>query len=175
MHIHVICKSVAGGHPEWHLQQDVFEVIEQAVWDAGIFFPDCTYLTVSCNKWFKDQPERPSGRLVGEARRIAREKAVSFFLRLYECDIPKVAIENPVGILSTRVRRPDQIIQPWQYGHGETKKTCLWLKGLPKLKPTNIVEGREGRIHKMSPSDNRSKERSKTYTGIAEAMAQQWF
>jgi hypothetical protein len=93
---------------------------------------------------------------------------------LLDCDIGHIALENPVSIISSQIRKPDQIIQPWQFGHGETKATCLWLKNLPKLKATNIVEGRSDRIHKMPPGPNRWKERSRTYQGIANAMAQQW-
>ena len=101
-------------------------------------------------------------------------EALDFVKKLLYYHIAKIALENPISIISSAIRKPDQIIQPWQFGHGETKATCLWLKGLPKLKPTNIVEGRESRIHKMSPGPNRSKERSKTYKGIADAMAEQW-
>jgi hypothetical protein len=99
---------------------------------------------------------------------------LNFVRRLMDCSVPKIAIENPISIISSRIRKPDQIIQPWMFGHGETKATCLWLKGLPKLTPTNIVEGRDDRIHKMPPSENRWRERSRTYTGIAQAMADQW-
>ena len=103
-----------------------------------------------------------------------QQEALEFVRLLLEADIPKIALENPISIISSKIRKPDQIIQPWQFGHGETKATCLWLKGLPKLVPTNIVEGREQRIHKMPPSPTRWKERSRTYQGIADAMAQQW-
>ena len=103
-----------------------------------------------------------------------QQEALDFVRLLLEADIPKIALENPISIVSSKIRKPDQIIQPWQFGHGETKATCLWLKGLPKLVPTNIVEGREQRIHKMPPSPTRWKERSRTYQGIADAMAQQW-
>lgn len=164
----------SGGHPEWHLQMDVFEAISLKKWELGIFFPDCTYLTVSANKWYKDQPARKSGALVGAARQEARERAIDFFMRLYTCGIPRVALENPIGVMSTVFRKPDQVLQPWMFGHGETKATCLWLKGLPKLKPTAVVEGREQRMHYLSPSIDRAKLRSKTYRGIAEAMAAQW-
>jgi len=164
----------SGGKPEWHLQMDVFKAIELKPWDLAIFHPDCTYLTISANKWYKDQPKRKSGVLVGAERRQAREEAVLFFMRLINCDIPRIAVENPVGIMSTRYRKPDQIIHPWQYGHGETKATCLWLKGLPKLVPTNIVEGREQRLHKLPNTPDRAKLRSKTYSGWAAAMATQW-
>lgn len=168
-------KPCSGGRTEWHIQGDVFETIKSKQWDAGIFFPDCTYLTVSANKWYKDQPERKSGTLVGQARRDAREKAIEFFINLYNCGIPKIAIENPIGVMSSRFRKPDQVLQPWMFGHGETKATCLWLKNLPLLKPTNIVNGREQKLHLLPPSKNRAELRSKTYKGIAEAMANQWF
>ena len=167
-------KPPSGGHPEWHLQMDVFEAIDLIKPDMGIFFPDCTYLTVSANKWYKDQPPRKSGVLVGEARRQAREKAVKFFMRLVGADIPKIAIENPIGVMSTRYRKPDQVLQPWMFGHGETKATCLWLKNLPIIKPTDIVGGREQRLHRLSNTKDRATIRSKTFKGIAEALAAQW-
>jgi hypothetical protein len=167
-------QECSGGHPEWHIQGDVIEAIEQGGWDMGIFFPTCTYLTVSANKWYADQPERKSGALVGQARRDAREEAIYFFMRLMTCNIPKIAIENPIGVMSSRYRKPDQVLQPWMFGHPETKATCLWLKNLPKLTPTDIVEGREQRLHYLSPSKDRAKLRSKTYQGIATAMASQW-
>lgn len=163
----------SGGHPEWHYQCDIFDIIMDG-WDALIGFPPCTYLTVSANKWYKDQPARKSGTLVGADRRQARIEAVSFFKRLYYSGIPKIALENPIGIMSTELRKPDQVIQPWQFGHGETKATCLWLQGLPILTPTNVVEGREQRIWALSPSKDRHILRSKTFPGIAQAMAEQW-
>ena len=168
-------QECSGGHPEWHLQMDVFEAIKLKKWDAGIFFPDCTYLTVSANKWYKDQPKRKSGTLVGAERREAREKAIEFFMNLYNCEIPLVSIENPIGVMSSRFRKPNQVLQPWMFGHGETKATCLWLKGLPKLTPTNIVEGRHQRMHLLPKTKDRAKLRSKTYNGIAQAMSTQWF
>ena len=167
-------QECSGGRPDLHLQMDEFEAIELKDWDMGIFFPDCTYLTVSANKWYKDQPTRKSGTLVGAARRTAREEAIKFFMALYDNPIPKVAIENPIGVMSTRFRKPDQVLQPWMFGHGETKATCLWLRGLPKLEPTNIVSGREQRLHCLPKSPERAKLRSKTYPGIAKAMAKQW-
>jgi len=167
-------KPCSGGHPEWHLQMDVFEAIKLKDWDMGVFFPDCTYLTISANKWYKDQPERKSGTLVGQARREAREKAIIFFMSLHNSGIPKIAIENPIGVMSTRFRKPDQVLQPWMFGHGETKATCLWLVGLPKLKATDIVDGRDQRLHKLSPTKDRAELRSKTFPGIAKAMASQW-
>jgi len=167
-------QDCSGGHPEWHLKMDVFQAIEMKSWDIGIFFPDCTYLTVSANKWYKDQPPRQSGVLVGAERREAREKAIIFFMKLYNCKIPKVAIENPIGVMSSRFRKPDQVLQPWMFGHGETKGTCLWLKNLPKIEPTNIVDGRIQRIHLLPKTKDRAKIRSKTFPGIAKAMATQW-
>jgi hypothetical protein len=145
-----------------HYQGDVRDVLDYP-WDLMIAHPPCTHLSVSGARHFK--AKRLDGR---------QQSAVSFFLALSKADIPKIAIENPVCIMSSLWRKPDQTIQPWQYGHGETKATCLWLKGLPTLEPTNIVEGREARIHKMPPGPNRWKERSKTFTGIANAMAEQW-
>ena len=164
----------SGGKPEWHLQMDCFEAIKLKNWDLMIAHPVCTYLTISANKWYKDQPKRKSGALVGAERRQAREEAVEFFMRLYNSDVKHIAVENPVGIMSTRFRKPDQTIQPWMFGHGETKATCLWLKGLPKLTPTNIVEGRHQRLHELPPTKDRAKLRSKTYSGIAKALATQY-
>lgn len=167
-------QKCSGGHPEWHLQMDVFEAIKLQTWNMAIFFPTCTYLTISANKWYKDQPPLKSGALVGEERRRARIEAIDFFMKLYNCGIQKIAIENPIGVMSTEFRKPDQVLQPWMFGHGETKATCLWLKNLPKLKPTNIVSGREQRLHFLSKTPDRAKLRSKTYPGIAKAMAIQW-
>lgn len=159
----------SGGHPEWHLQQDVVPLLYKD-WDMIIAFPPCTYLTVAGNRWFDVEKYGEKAKNRWENRK----KAMDFFMLFANSDCPKVAIENPVGIMSTHWRKPDQIIQPWQYGHGETKATCLWLKGLPKLKPTNIVNGREQRIWKMPPGKDRAKMRSKTFPGIAKAMASQW-
>lgn len=128
-----------------------------------ITFPPCTDLSVSGAKWFAEK--RADGR---------QQKSIEFFMQFTNLKCLLVAIENPIGIMSTLYRKPDQIIQPWQFGHGETKATCLWLKGLPKLQSTNIVEGREARIHRMPPGPERAKERSKTFSGIASAMADQW-
>ena len=168
-------QECSGGHPEWHLQMDVFEAIKLKNWDAAIFFPTCTYLTISANKWYKDQPPRKSGTLVGEERRKARIEAIKFFMDLYNCGIPKIAIENPIGVMSSEFRKPDQVLQPWMFGHGETKATCLWLQNLPKLNPTDIDEGREQRLHYLPKTKDRAKLRSKTYPGIAKAIAMQWF
>ena len=166
-------QECSGGHPEWHIQGDVLEVINQG-WDLMIAHPPCTYLTVSANKWYKDQPPRKSGVLVGAERRKAREEAFEFFMKFINSDISRVAVENPIGVVSSLYRKPDQTLQPWQFGHGETKATCLWLKNLPILKPTNVVDGREQRLHKLSPGPDREKQRSKTFPGIAKAMAEQW-
>lgn len=150
-----------GGHPEWHFQEDILKVLEHEKFDIGIFHPPCTHLAVSGARWFKDKQKEQA-------------EAIDFFMQLINAEIPKIAVENPISIMSTKYRKPDQIIQPWQFGHGETKATCLWLKNLPKLKPTNIVSGRENRIHKMPPSADRWKKRSETYLGIAKALAIQW-
>ena len=163
----------SGGHPEWHIQDDVLKHLNNG-WDMMIAHPPCTYLTISANKWYKDQPPRKSGTLVGAARREAREEAVEFFMQLMTADIERIAVENPIGVMSTRYRKPDQVIQPWQYGHGETKATCLWLKNLPVLQPTNVVDGREQRMHRLPNTPERAKLRSKTFPGIAEAFADQW-
>ncbi len=156
------CDLLPTESPGAHYQGDVFDIIADG-WDVLIAHPPCTHLAVSGARWFKEK--RADGR---------QQSGIEFFLLLAHADIPKIAIENPIGIMSTQYRKPDQIIQPWQYGHGETKATCLWLKGLPLLKPTDIVEGRENRIWKMTPSEDRSRLRSITYQGIADAMADQW-
>lgn len=145
---------------KYHLQRDVREVLS-FVWDLMIAHPPCTYLAVSGARWFSK-------------RKREQKKALDFVEILMDAPIDKICIENPISVISTNIRKPDQIIQPWMFGHGETKSTCLWLKNLPKLKPTNIVEGREGRVWKESPSLDRWKNRSRTYLGIAEAMANQW-
>lgn len=132
-------------------------------WDLAIFHPPCTHLSVSGARHF--EAKRMDGR---------QQEAVSFFMRLARAPIPRIAIENPVCIMSSMWRKPDQVIQPWQFGHGETKATCLWLKGLPLLQPSDIVSGRENRIHRMPPSADRWKLRSATFAGIAQAMADQW-
>ncbi len=152
----------SGNHPEWHIQADISTILNEN-WDMIVAFPPCTHLASSGARWFEQK--RKDG---------SQQSAIEFFMKFTNLECPKVAIENPVGIMSSHYRKPDQIIQPWQFGHGETKATCLWLKGLPKLIPENIVNGREQKIWKMSPSKNRSKLRSKTYSGIAKAMANQW-
>lgn len=168
------CDLLPTESPGPHYHGDVFDAIAMGGWDLAIFHPPCTYLTVSANRWFKDQPDRISGTLVGEARREARREAIEFFMRLWNCDIPKIAIENPIGVMSSAFRKPDQVLQPWMFGHGETKATCLWLRGIPALTPTQIAEGREQRIFLLPKTKDRWKIRSTTYKGIAQAMASQW-
>lgn len=153
----------------YHIQGDLFEVINDG-WDMALFFPPCTYLCSSGLHWNKRRPERAK----------LTEEAVEFVKRLYNCNIPKIAIENPIGCLSTRLRKPDQIIQPWQFGEDASKATCLWLRGLPALKETNVIKKKrysnqtESGQNKLPPSPDRWKIRSKTYQGIADAMASQW-
>jgi site-specific DNA-cytosine methylase len=159
-HDAVSCDLLPTDVPGPHYQGDVMDIIGDG-WDMMIAHPPCTHLAVSGARWFKDK----------QAEQL---EALEFVKVLLGADIPCIALENPVSIISSRIRKPDQVIQPWQFGHGETKATCLWLKGLPKLKPTNIVEGREQRVHKMPPGPNRWKERSRTFEGIAAAMADQW-
>ena len=165
--------QTADDSSNFHFQGDCLDVFS-AGWDLIIAHPPCTYLTVSANKWLKDQPERLSGALVGEARREARREAIAFFLAMMNAPAPMICVENPIGCMSSIFRKPDQVIQPWQFGHGETKATCLWLKGLQRLRPTEISEQREQRMHKLPPSADRWKLRSVTYSGIANAMASQW-
>lgn len=170
----------SGGHPEWHLQCDALELLKMR-WDMIIAHPPCTYLTNAENKWFKAEfkerfPDREQ----------KREDAVSFFMAFWNADCPRVAIENPQGIMSSRFRKPDQYIEPYMFGDSEKKKTGLWLRGLPALAPTNVVEpiiiecasgAREPRWHMETmhlPPKERSKARSKTFPGIAQAMAEQW-
>lgn len=143
-----------------HIQGDVRDILGDN-WDLAIFHPPCTHLAVSGARWFKDKVKEQA-------------EALEFVRLLLSAPIPRIALENPVSIISTHIRKPDQIIQPWQFGHGEVKTTCLWLKNLPLLRPTNIVNGREQKIWKMPDSKGRWKRRSKTFEGIAKAMAQQW-
>ena len=145
---------------EHHIQRDVRQILNEN-WELAVFHPPCTHLAVSGARWFKDkQPEQKA--------------ALAFVRTLLEAPIAQIALENPISIISSRIRKPDQIIQPYQFGHGETKATCLWLKNLPKLTTTNLVPGREAAIHRMAPSPDRWKNRSRTYPGIAQAMAEQW-
>ena len=143
-----------------HLQGDVEQFLDYG-WDLMIAHPPCTHLAVSGARWFKNKQKE-------------QKEALDFVRLLLEAPIDKIALENPISVISTKIRKPDQIIQPWMFGHGETKATCFWLKNLPKLQPTKIVEGRENRVHKMPPSKDRWKKRSVTYAGIATAMAEQW-
>lgn len=164
---------IAAGHDAWsvdllpserpgpHLQMDAVEAAYQHPYDLMIAHPPCTYLAVSGARWFK-------------GRERQQEKALYFVKELLSVPIPRIALENPISVISTRIRKPDQIVQPWMFGHGEVKATCLWLKNLPKLTPTNIVEGRTPRVHHASPSPDRWKERSRTLPGLAAAMAEQW-
>lgn len=156
------CDLLPTESPGPHYQGDVFDVIEDG-WDLMIAHPPCTDLAVSGARHFA--AKRADGR---------QDAALNFVRVLMDAKMPRIAVENPISIISSRIRKPEQIIHPWQFGHGETKATCLWLKGLPKLIPTNVVAGREARIHRMPPSPDRWKLRSKTYQGIADAMAEQW-
>lgn len=160
----------SGGHPEWHRQEDVVRLLDED-WDAIIAFPPCTHLAVSGAAWFEQK--RKDGR---------QKQGVDFFMEFTKTRCPKVAIENPVGIMSSLYRKPNQIIQPWMFGHPEQKATCLWLTGLPNLIPTDDVRkemeklpiNQRQRLHYLPPSKDRAKIRSKTFNGIAEAMASQW-
>lgn len=143
-----------------HIQVDVLTILQDE-WDLMIAHPPCTYLAVSGARWFKD-------------RQLEQLLALNFVESLFNAPIPKICIENPISIISTKFRKPDQIVQPWWFGHGEVKATCLWLKNLSLLKPTNIVKGREPRVHYESPNVDRWKNRSRTLNGIANAMANQW-
>lgn len=155
------CDILPSERPGNHYQSDIRTVLNCFKWDLMIAFPPCTRLCVSGARWFSLYPEE-------------QEAAAGFFLRLANAKVKKIAIENPVGIMSNWYRKPDQIIQPWQFGHGETKATCLWLKNLPPLTPTNVVDGRKPVVHYASPGPDRWKIRSRTYQGIAKAMAEQW-
>jgi hypothetical protein len=175
----------SGGHPEWHIHGDALNALRGETiqtmdgeihvigkWDMLIAHPPCTHLAVSGARWFTE----------GIKPLSLRNEAADFFLKFAKANIPKIAVENPVGVMSTIYRKPDQIIHPWQYGHPEEKTTCLWLKGLPKLTPTNnvreemmkLTKKERERIYYMSPGPERAKERSKTFPGIARAMAEQW-
>lgn len=145
---------------QFHYLGDVRDILDKG-WDLMIAHPPCTHLAVSGARWFKDKKKE-------------QKEALDFVKLLMEARIEKICIENPISIISSHIRKPDQIIQPWMFGHGETKATCLWLKNLPPLIPTLVVEGREPKVHHMSPGPNRWKERSRTYQGIANAMAEQW-
>ena len=172
----------SGGHPEWHLQQDVTELLKEK-WDMIIAFPPCTYLTVTGNRWFNI--ERYGDKAI--KRHADRKEAIDFFMMFANADCEKIAIENPVGVMSSEWKKPNQIINPYQFGDAFEKKTCLWLKGLPELKPTNIVQPPKRTEFKSGktmpawyadawrlPKEERAKLRSKTFPGIAKAMADQW-
>ena len=171
-------QDCSGGHPEWHIKGDVLPLLNgncqfitvggvcvciDGSWDLIVAHPPCTHLAVSGARWF---PEKQKD--------FRQQKACVLFMQMMLANADRVAVENPIGIMSNCYRKPDQIVQPWMFGHGETKATCLWLKGLQNLKPTDIVDGREHRIWKMAPSPDRAKQRSKTFPGIAKAMAEQW-
>ena len=146
--------------PGQHIVGDVLEVLGDG-WDLMVAHPPCTHLAVSGARWWKDKQQEQAD-------------ALEFVRALMAAPIDRIALENPISKISSAIRKPDQIVQPWEFGHGETKATCLWLKGLPKLRPTDVVEGREPKVHHMAPGPNRWRERSRTYAGIAKAMAQQW-
>lgn len=163
---------LARGHDAWscdllptevdgpHIEGDLFMAIDARRWDVLIAHPPCTHLTRAGDRWYRNHP--------------LRLEAAEFVKRIARADVPCIAIENPRGALARLWRRPDQVIHPWMFGHGETKATCLWLKNLPPLMATCVSTGREQRVHRMSPGPNRWKERSRTLAGIAEAMADQW-
>lgn len=155
------CDLLPTEQPGPHYQGDVRDLLDEH-WDMMIAFPPCTYLACSGNRWYAGTPQR--------------EEALDFVRLLMNADIPSIVIENPVGVISSRIRKPDQIIQPWMFGHPETKATCLWLKNSLSLSlsPTCVVDGREPRIHHMNPGKSRSRLRSITYQGIADAMGDQW-
>ena len=161
-HYAISCDLLPTDQPGPHHQGDVRDVLNDG-WDLMVAHPPCTHLAVSGARHFA--AKKASG---------VQDEALDFVRLLMAAPILRIAIENPISIISSRIRKPDQIIQPWMFGRGETKATCLWLKGLPKLTPTNLVDGREARIHKMPPSHDRWKKRSETFQGIADAMAQQW-
>ena len=156
------CDLLPSEKPGQHYQGDVADLLHYGNdWDLMIAHPPCTHLAVSGARWFGEKREE-------------QERALDFVSLLMDAPIPRIALENPVSVISSRIRKPDQIIQPWMFGHGETKATCLWLKGLPKLVPTDVVDGRAERVWRLGPSPDRWKERSRTLPGIAAAMAEQW-
>jgi hypothetical protein len=163
-HFALSCDLLETETPGPHYRGDVRDLLEGTAagpWDLMVAHPPCTHLAVSGARWF------------GE-KQAEQAEAIAFVRDLLTAPIGRIALENPVSILSSRIRKPDQVVQPWQYGHGETKATCLWLVNLPLLRPTEIVAGREHRVHRMPPGPDRWKERSRTFQGIAEAMADQW-
>ena len=153
-----------GKWPNYHLYGDVRWFLDSPYeWDLMISHPPCTHLAVSGARYFAEK--------IADGR---QQRALDFVRALLDAPVPHIALENPISVISTKIRKPDQIIQPWQFGHGETKATCLWLKNLPKLRPTDIVGGREARVWRMAPGPDRWKERSRTPQGVANAMAEQW-
>ena len=193
-------KPCSGGLPEYHFQDDIFNVLDSYSWDVGIFHPPCTYLTVTGNKWFyhpddKHLPfseRRPHPRFPD--RKQKRQEAINFFMRLVNCGLDKWCIENPVGVMSTEYRKPNQIIQPMYFGHKEPKRTCLWLRGLPRINghfdyaldpsvtPAEYHVTKSGKrmpkwyayADKSEGQEKRAEIRSKTFSGIAEAMVKSW-
>ena len=175
-------QECSGGHPEWHIKGDALKVLNLPMWDLVIAHPPCTFLTVAANRYYNEDKYGEKAK----RRKDEREQAIKFFMEFANCKCKRVAIENPIGVISSRWKKPTQIIQPFQFGHKERKATCLWLKNLPPLKPTNIVEpdiikhasGKtDSRLHFETlslPAEERAKIRSKTFEGIAKAMAEQW-
>ena len=175
-------QECSGGHPEWHIKGDALKVLNLPIWDLVIAHPPCTYLTCAANRYYNELKYGEKAK----NRKIEREKAINFFMNFVNCKCKRVAIENPIGVISSRYKKPTQIIQPFQFGHKERKATCLWLKCLPNLRATNIVtpdiitnkSGRtDSRLHYETlslPAKERAKIRSKTFEGIARAMATQW-
>ena len=159
-HRAVSCDFIKSERPGRHIRCDVLKLLDRG-YDLMIAFPPCTHLAVSGARWFKDKKKE-------------QLEALIFVRQLMNAPIKQIAIENPISVISTKIRKPDQIIQPWQFGHGETKATCLWLKNLPKLKPTKIMKDRKPRVHLEPPGPDRWKNRSRTLQGIAKAMAIQW-
>lgn len=159
-HEAISCDLLPSEQPGPHLQCE-YRTVDLSGYDLLIAFPPCTHLASSGARWWP-------------AKRDEQKEALMFVAWLMCTPVPRIAIENPVGLIGSAIRPPDQVIQPWMFGHGEVKTTCLWLRNLPKLHPTNIVSGREQRLWRLSPSEDRAKERSRTYTGIAQAMAAQW-
>jgi hypothetical protein len=159
-HEAVSCDLLPTERPGPHVMGDVTAMLGDG-WDLLIAHPPCTYLAVSGARWWA-------------GRRREQEQALDFVRTLMDAPVPRIAVENPVSRISTAIRKPDQIVHPWQFGHGETKATCLRLKGLPTLTPTHVVDGREARVHRMAPGPERWRERSRTFPGIAAAMAEQW-
>jgi hypothetical protein len=160
-HDAVSCDLLPSERPGPHIIGDALQAAQDGSWDLMVAHPPCTHLAVSGARWFAD-------------RQVEQTLALQFVWALLHAPIPRIALENPISIISSRIRKPDQIVQPWMFGHGEVKATCLWLKDLPPLVPTDVVDGRTPRVHHASPGPDRWKERSRTLPGIAAAMAAQW-